>query len=170
MPERRFWFLCVESSRFEEFSSNFLECVFLKFMLNTFLYSSLSSTDSSPEWSIDICTRHREGPERLEKWEDRNLGKFTRGKYKIVELGRNTPKKQLRLGTYHWKTALQKRAWGPRWATYTWASNAPLQDRRPTASWLAGQGRGYFPSAQHWWDHLWSALSNPWLQSTQKGH
>lgn len=62
--------LCVESSRFEEFSSNFLECVFLKCMLNTSLYLSLSSTDSSSEWSIDICTRHREGP-----WQAGEMGR-----------------------------------------------------------------------------------------------
>ena len=74
------------------------------------------------------------------------------------------------------KAALQRRILGSWWtASWLWASNVPLWQRRPTASWAAlgralpvGQGRWSFPSTQHWWDPIWSAGPSSGLPSTRK--
>ena len=58
------------------------------------------------------------------------------------------------------RAALPRRTWGCWWMkSWTWASNARSQPRRPTVSWAAskaawpaGWGRGFCPSALLWWD------------------
>jgi len=45
---------------------------------------------------------------RLEKWADRNLMEFNRGKYQVLNLGRSNP---ICCGLTSWKAALQKRTW-----------------------------------------------------------
>lgn len=45
--------------------------------------------------------------ERLEKWFDRNLMQLSKGKCRVLHLGRNNP--MHRLGLTGWETALQRR-------------------------------------------------------------
>jgi len=47
--------------------------------------------------------------DRLEKWADRNLTKFSKEKCEVLPLGRNNPMHQDRLGLPSWKAAWQKR-------------------------------------------------------------
>ncbi|KAK4825798.1 hypothetical protein QYF61_002382 [Mycteria americana] len=49
--------------------------------------------------------------DRLEKWIDKNLMKFTRGKCKVLPLRRNNPRHQYRLELTGWEAALLKKIW-----------------------------------------------------------
>ena len=68
-----------------------------------------------------------------------------------------------------WKKKASKSWWTPSWP---WACNMPWCQRRIMISWAAlgkvlpaGQGRGSFPSTQHWWGHTCSAVSSSGLPS-----
>ncbi|KAK4806711.1 hypothetical protein QYF61_027712 [Mycteria americana] len=52
---------------------------------------------------------------RLEKWADRNLMQFSKGKRKVLPLTRNNPMHQDKLGPTDWTAAWQKRPWGSWW-------------------------------------------------------
>ena len=78
---------------------------------------------SAPSASLDIiqklgevidklygCAVIQRDLDRLEKWADRNLMKYSKGKNKVLHLCRNNPMHQYRLQT-GWKTALLKRTW-----------------------------------------------------------
>ena len=61
--------------------------------------------------------------------------KFYKGKRKALNLGGITPP---HAQMTRWKAAWQKRPWGCWWTlSWPWSSNVPLQQSRPTASWLA---------------------------------
>jgi len=49
--------------------------------------------------------------DRLEKWADRNLIKFHKGKYQVLHLRSNNPMHQYTLGSTTCKAALQKSTW-----------------------------------------------------------
>lgn len=66
-------------------------------------------------------------------------------------------------GQMGWKAALL--CW---WTSWPWASCVLLQQRGSTASWAvlgstwpADQGRRFFTSTQHWWDHITSRSGLP---------
>lgn len=46
--------------------------------------------------------------DRLEKWADRNLQQFNKGKCRVLPLGNNNTMHQGRLGLPSWKATLQK--------------------------------------------------------------
>lgn len=46
---------------------------------------------------------------RLEKWSEKNLMKFMRGKYKVLPLRRNHPRHQYRLELTDWEAAWRKK-------------------------------------------------------------
>ena len=52
---------------------------------------------------------------RLEKWADRNLMKFYKGKWKVLHLGRNNSVHQYMLGPAGRKAALARRTLGSWW-------------------------------------------------------
>ena len=94
------------------------------------------------------------GLDRLKKWADGNLMKFNKWKRKVPSPGRNAGRRR-GWETAGWKAALQKRTSGSQWKKkWLWASDVPLQQRRPTASWAAlgitlpaGGQQWSFPSA-----------------------
>ena len=49
---------------------------------------------------------------RLEKWADRNLMKFNKGKYRVLHLGRNNPRHQHMLGTAQLESTLAEKDMG----------------------------------------------------------
>ncbi|KAK4832301.1 LOW QUALITY PROTEIN: hypothetical protein QYF61_021700 [Mycteria americana] len=54
------------------------------------------------------CASIHKDLNRLEKWANRNLMKFNKGKLQVLNLGRNTTMHQYMLGAPSWKAALQK--------------------------------------------------------------
>ena len=46
----------------------------------------------------DGCATIQKDLNRMEKWTNRNLVKFNKGKYQVLHLGRNNPRHQYRLG------------------------------------------------------------------------
>ena len=57
------------------------------------------------------CAAIQRDLDRLESWVGRNLMKFSRGKCRVLHLGRDNPTQQHRLGLTCWKAALRRRAW-----------------------------------------------------------
>ena len=85
------------------------ECTFGKFAGNT----KLDRVADMPEGRAAI----QRDLGRLEKWTNKNLMKFNKGKWKVPHLGRNSPMQQYRLGPKGWKAALQRRTWVSWWTT-----------------------------------------------------
>jgi len=65
----------------------------------------LKTIQNQEEWLIDQMSVLLFN--RLEQWANRNLMKFSKGKYQVQPLGRNIPMHQAMLGT-DWKAAWQK--------------------------------------------------------------
>lgn len=70
----------------------------------------------------------------LERWADRNLMKFSKGKCKVLPLGRTKPRHQYLLGPVGWKAAPQR----------TWRSHAGQVDHSP-ATHLHSKDRQWHP-------------------------
>lgn len=70
----------------------------------------------------------------------------------------------------------RKRPWGSWWTPrWTWASNVPSQQQKPTMSWSelanvlpGGPRKWLFPSICHLWDHIWGIVSSFQLFTTIK--
>lgn len=79
------------------------------------------------------------------------------------------------LGQTAWEATFQRRFWKWWWTKWSWASKVLLQQRRPAASWdalravSAGQESWSFGSAEHQWEHIWSAVPSPTFPNTE-GH
>ena len=58
------------------------------------------------------------GVERLEKWTNGNLLKFSEGTCRVLPLERNSPRHQDTLRVPGWKAALQRRPWGSWWTPH----------------------------------------------------
>ncbi|KAK4811273.1 hypothetical protein QYF61_023325 [Mycteria americana] len=84
--------------------------------------------------------------DRLEKWADRNLMKFSNDKYKVLHLGRNNPMHQYLLGADQLESSLAEK----------------VLQRRPTASWAAlGEA---LPADREVIFPIYSALVRPHLE------
>ncbi|KAK4822305.1 hypothetical protein QYF61_013004 [Mycteria americana] len=55
--------------------------------------------------------------DRLEKWGEKNLMEFNKGKSKVLQLGRNNPIHQYMLGANWLESTWQRRTWGSRRTT-----------------------------------------------------
>jgi len=66
-----------------------LECTLNKFADDTKL-GGVADT-------LEGCAAIRQGLDRLESWEQRNLMKFSKGKWRVLHLGRNNPMHQYKL-------------------------------------------------------------------------
>lgn len=106
---------------------------------------------------LDSCGALQSDLDRLEKWANKNVMKFTKGKCEVLYLGRNKSMHQYRLGTGKQLCRIILGAvW---WTSGPWASRV---DPWPTASWSvlghrqwvcsSGSGRWFFPSTPQWWD------------------
>ncbi|KAK4831128.1 hypothetical protein QYF61_015431 [Mycteria americana] len=82
-------------------------------------------------------TIHRDF-KRLEKLEDRSLMKYNRRECQVLNLGRNNPLYQHRMGANCVESCYAENDLGCWWTTSSpYASNAPLRQRKQTASWAA---------------------------------
>ena len=114
-----------------------IECTISKFAADTKIWCAINTPEGWDAIQRDL--------DRFEQWAQVNTRSFTKSKCKILHLGQGNP----------W--------WMGSW---TWASNVPLQPRKPTVSWAAsneawsaGQRRWSHPSTLHCWDLIWSAPS-----------
>lgn len=104
-------------------------------------------------------------------WRKRLMGTWYKGKCKTLVPEGITPRTSTGWSLTSWTASLQKRSLQRSWR---WASNEPLQQGRPAASWAAlgrtlpaSRGRWSLPSAQHWWDNPW--VLGPVLGSSAQG-
>lgn len=58
----------------------------------------------------DRCADTQRDLERLEKWAERNLTKFNKGKYQALHLGRNNPRQHYMLEATHLESSLTEKA------------------------------------------------------------
>ena len=61
----------------------------------------------------DGCAAIQRDLDRLEKWADRNLMQFSKGKCKVLHLGRNNPRHQYMLGDAQLENSLEEKDLGP---------------------------------------------------------
>ena len=79
----------VEFSIFINDLDNMTECTFSEFAKDTKLREVADTPDG--------CTAIQRDWDRLEKWADRNLMKFNKGKCEVLQLSKNNPMYQYQL-------------------------------------------------------------------------
>ena len=100
--------------------------------------------------------------------------RFNKIKCKVLYPGHSNLHYEYKLGNVRMEHSPAEKHLGYWWmASWTWASNEPLQPRKPTISLAAskeagpaGQGQWSCPSALCWWDLTWSTVSRWGVIST----
>lgn len=100
------------------------------------LSKSVDDTKLEGEFDApDGCAVIQSYLDRLGKWANRNVMKFSEGKGKVLHLGRNKPVHQYMLKPAHLESSFaEKDTWSWWTRSSVEANNTPLWQRRPIAS------------------------------------